>query len=633
MSVDADMVAMEAEVQAALAASMFAVDAHAFGGVCIRSPAIPIRDQWLELLRELLPAASTLRKIPCNIADSRLLGGLDLVATLRANRPVAERGVLASINDGVLVIAMAERLTAHTAALLCSALEQGEIHVARDGLVRKEATRIGIIALDEGISEDEFTPRCVLDRCAFLLDFTQASARARLVPLHDCAQIAAARATLPNVTIETTYIQALCATAMALGAGSLRVSVLAVRAARVLAALDGRSSVTQEDAEYAGRLVLAPRASVVPEMANEDAQPDPPPEAEPPAAEQAQSDQPAPPPASPEQQANSEPAEAEQPAAVDSPPPPGDTAAAQASAELQQVQDQVMAATQSAIPSGLLSQIRAKAGTRRSTGSATAGRFGALRKGGARGRPTGVAPAGADRSRLNIIETLRAAAPWQRVRGRNLGNAAVGNATRLQIRPEDLRVTRYKQRSRTLTIFAVDASGSSALHRLAETKGAAELLLADCYVRRDQVAVIAFRGRTADILLPPTRSLVRAKRSLSALPGGGGTPLAAAIDAAAQMASQAQRRGESPTVVMLTDGRGNVARDGRTGREAGQADATRAAKVFGGAKISALFVDTSPRPHDLARALALAMSATYIPLPFADAASLSRLVGAANSRR
>jgi magnesium chelatase subunit D len=203
----------------------------------------------------------------------------------------------------------------------------------------------------------------------------------------------------------------------------------------------------------------------------------------------------------------------------------------------------------------------------------------------------------------------------------------------LQIRPEDLRVTRYKQRSRTLTIFAVDASGSSALHRLAETKGAAELLLADCYVRRDQVAVIAFRGRTADVLLPPTRSLVRAKRSLSALPGGGGTPLAAAIDAAALMASQAQRRGESPTVVMLTDGRGNVARDGRTGREAGQADATRAAKVFGGAKISALFVDTSPRPHDLARSLARAMSATYVPLPFADAASLSKLVGAANSRR
>jgi magnesium chelatase subunit D len=203
----------------------------------------------------------------------------------------------------------------------------------------------------------------------------------------------------------------------------------------------------------------------------------------------------------------------------------------------------------------------------------------------------------------------------------------------LQIRIEDLRVTRYKQRSQTLTIFAVDASGSSALNRLAEAKGAAELLLADCYVRRDQVAVIAFRGRTADIVLPPTRSLVRAKRSLSALPGGGGTPLAAAIDMAALLAFQARRRGESPIVVMLTDGRGNVARDGRMGREAGQADALSAARRFAAARFSALLVDTSPRPHDLARDLARGMSATYVPLPFADARSLSRLIGAANLPR
>jgi magnesium chelatase subunit D len=203
----------------------------------------------------------------------------------------------------------------------------------------------------------------------------------------------------------------------------------------------------------------------------------------------------------------------------------------------------------------------------------------------------------------------------------------------MQIRPEDLRVTRYKQRSRTLTILAVDASGSSALNRLAEAKGAAELLLAECYVRRDQVAVIAFRGRTADIVLPPTRSLVRAKRSLSALPGGGGTPLAAAIDAAALLAFQALRRGESPIVVMLTDGRGNVARDGRMGREAGQADALRAARSFGAARISAFFVDTSPRPHDVARDLARGMCASYVPLPFADARSLSKLIGAPNSAR
>jgi magnesium chelatase subunit D len=595
------------EAEAALTASLFALDPQALGGICLRSFANPLRDQWLKLLRDLLPSEAPLRKIPCNIADSRLLGGLDLVATLRAGRPIAEHGILAAVNDGVLVVAMAERLTAHTAKLLCSALEQGEIHVAREGLVLRHATRIGIVALDEGVSDDERTPLCILDRCAFLLDFAAVNARTVLLPVHDRAQIDAARALLPNVTMETAYVRALCATAIALGAGSVRVSILAVHAARLLAALDGRPAVTQDDAEAAGRLVLAPRASVAPAMENGDAPGDTTPPAEPATGEGSGEPQ-------PERDEASRDAHRE--------------TAQQAPSDLQQMQDLVLAATQAAIPGGLLSQLRLHNATGRTAGGATAGRFGEPRKGGARGRPTGVAPTSDARSRLNVIETLRAAAPWQSVRGRSSSGK-----TKMHIRPQDLRVTRYKQRSRTLTIFAVDASGSSALNRLAEAKGAAELLLADCYVRRDQVAVIAFRGRTAEIVLPATRSLVRAKRSLSALPGGGGTPLAAAIDAAALLAFQAQRRGESAIVVMLTDGRGNVARDGRMGREAGQADATNAARTFGAAKINALFVDTSPRPHDLARDLARRMRASYVPLPFADARSLSRLISSASFDR
>jgi magnesium chelatase subunit D len=199
---------------------------------------------------------------------------------------------------------------------------------------------------------------------------------------------------------------------------------------------------------------------------------------------------------------------------------------------------------------------------------------------------------------------------------------------RIRVSPEDFRVTRFKQRAQTLTIFVVDASGSSALNRLAEAKWAVELLLADCYIRRDQVAVIAFRGRTAEVLLPPTRSLVRAKRSLAGLPGGGGTPMTAAIEAAVAMAHLAQRRGETPTLVMLTDGRANVSRDGSPGREAAHAEALTAAGAVSARRITTLFVDTSPRPQGSAREIARKMNAQYLPLPFANARSLSEAVKA-----
>jgi magnesium chelatase subunit D len=214
------------------------------------------------------------------------------------------------------------------------------------------------------------------------------------------------------------------------------------------------------------------------------------------------------------------------------------------------------------------------------------------------------------------------AAPWQGLRRRE----RAGSIRRIEVRREDFRVVRLRQRARTTTLFVVDASGSAALHRLAEAKGAVELLLADCYVRRDQVALIAFRATTAELLLPPTRSLARAKRALAGLPGGGGTPLATAIDTALQVAEGVRRKGDTPLIVLLTDGRANIARDGAQGRPQAEADALDAARRFRMAGLTGVLVDTAPRPQPAARALAAAMAALYLPLPHADAAALSQAV-------
>jgi magnesium chelatase subunit D len=372
---------------------------------------------------------------------------------------------------------------------------------------------------------------------------------------------------------------------------------LALRVARAAAALDGREAVTEEDAALAARLVLAHRATRLPQPETDDAQ-------------QAAPEEPPPPPP---------PSDRDREAPDDR----DDAAAAQELAE------RVVEATQAAIPPGLLALIAMGERTRSRTQAG--GRSGALQKGWIRGRPVGARrgePRGG--ARLNVLETLRAAAPWQGLRARQATGEA--QARRIHVRREDFHVTRFKQNTSTTAIFVVDASGSSALHRLAEAKGAVELLLADCYVRRDRVAVIAFRGPHAELLLPPTRSLARAKRSLAGLPGGGGTPLAAALDAARSLAESVRRAGDTPVVVMLTDGRANIARDGTPGRERATQDALAAAATLRACGASALLLDTSPQPQTGAQALAQCMGATYLPLPHADARAMSQAVRLATGR-
>jgi magnesium chelatase subunit D len=298
----------------------------------------------------------------------------------------------------------------------------------------------------------------------------------------------------------------------------------------------------------------------------------------------------------------------------------------------------VLAAAAASIPPGLLAALAEGRAPR----TAAAGRAGLQVQAARRGRPFGVRrgePGGGNR--LNVIETLRAAAPWQTLRKRGAGppppapphkgegsrsSPTEGGAPRIAIRRDDFRIVRFRHRSETTTIFVVDASGSAALQRLAEAKGAVELLLAECYVRRDRVALLAFRGQTAELLLPPTGSLVRAKRSLAGLPGGGGTPVAAAIDAACLLADAVRRRGQTPSIVFLTDGRANIARDGTAGRARAEEDALSAARQLRIGGFAALLLDTSPRPAPQAERLAAAMGARYRPLPYADAAAMSQAV-------
>jgi len=599
---------------AATIAALFAVDPAGLGGVALRAPACAVRDDWLALLRTLLPAESPMRRVPLNIGDTALLGGLDLGATLQAGRPVALQGLFAQADGGVLVLAMAERMTVGAAARFGSAFDSGQVLLQRDGLDSVLPARLGLVALDEGADEDEQLPANLAERLAFHLRM-DGQAQEEEGPQWTAEEVQAARQRLGRVRMAPESVQALCAAAMALGIDSLRASLFAARAARAAAALAGSDTVEEEHIAVAARVVLAPRATRLPPASAEQETEPQQEDANPP--EQAANAVPEAPKESP-QEAQAELKQVDADDAESQPPDP------------QELAERVLEAAQAALPAGLLASL--KIGALQRAKSPTSGSAGAEQKNALRGRPVG-ARKGEPRAgqRINVLETLRAAAPWQRLRRSTLPPASP-QAPRIVVRKEDFHVTRFRQLGQTTTVFVVDASGSSALNRLAEAKGAVELLLADCYVRRDSVAVLAFRGKTAETLLPPTRSLARAKRSLAGLPGGGGTPLASAIDAAAALAGQIKRKGETPIVVLLTDGKANIARDGSPGRGPATSDALAAAMQLRATGVSALLVDTSPQPQSSAEQLAIAMGAQYLALPYGGAQSLNQAVRAVAGR-
>jgi magnesium chelatase subunit D len=586
------------------AAALLAVDPAGLGGACLRGPACALRQAWLDRVRALLPEATSWRRVPLHIQDAELLGGLDLGATLQAGRPVARDGVLAQAHGGLVLLPMAERHTPGLLARLHHVLDTGHLPATRNEATTARRASLGVIALDEGLDEDTAIAAGLADRLALRLDLnatTDASLTAALNALPWTREdVADARVRLPGVTLPAALVEAVCATAMALGIDSLRAPLQALRVARVAAALSGDAEPGTEHAALAMALVLAPRATRWPTTTS-----DTPAEAEEPTPEPAE---PPPPPES-----NLTPPDAEPPTDDNGP------------SELPSLEDVLLAAARAAIPPGLLAQLIAAAG-RSARARGAGGRVGKATQQSPRGRPQGArrgTPAGS--LRLSLIDTLRAAAPWQRVRAASATAPAEG-APRVRVRPEDFHVVRRRQVRQTTTLFLVDASGSSALHRLAEAKGAVELLLADCYVRRDRVAVLAFRGTTAELLLPPTRSLARAKRSLAGLPGGGGTPLATALTEAGTLIDTLQRRGEAPQIVLLTDGRANIALDGTPGRERATSDALSAARRLRAGGVAALVIDTSPQPMPQARTLADALGATYLPLPHAGSDTLSRAV-------
>jgi magnesium chelatase subunit D len=572
-----------------LALMLLAVD-PALRGVALAAPAGSGKSALLHGMRELQPDLPWV-ELPLGCDSEALLGGLDLEATMHQGRRVIRSGALARAHGGFLLAESCNLMDDGSANTLLGALEDGVVRIEREGLSLRSPAEFRLLT---SFDPAEGAPRAhLLDRLGMVVmmpTIRAGEARASIVRRHlqpdtetwsDEAQllrglIESAREQLPHIKLGDPQRHELIRMADALGVQGHRADLFAIRVARASAALGLRDEVQREDLELAARLVLLPRATRHPDTT-----------------------QSAPPP---------------EPTTPDSSPPPdprddiepdSDSVPSEDQLELA---EEVLESLAVELPDALssLSFARQRSGRSGSRGATS----------GQRGRHVSSVPGLPRGQRLDVIATLRAAARWQRVRTHRRQGIALTS--------DDFRIKKYRSKAGALFIFAVDASGSMALNRMRQAKGAVHALLEQAYVNRDRVALLAFRGQEANLLLPPTGSVELLRRAVDQLPTGGGTPIAASLVASLDVADQAKRRGFGNIVlVLLTDGRANVGL--KADRAGVDAEVTQLARAVAATGIRSLVIDTqrSFLSQGNATQLARALAGDYLYLPNAQGTAIA----------
>lgn len=219
------------------------------------------------------------------------------------------------------------------------------------------------------------------------------------------------------------------------------------------------------------------------------------------------------------------------------------------------------------------------------------------------------------------------------------------------IEESDVRIKKMARPAGSLIIFVVDASGSMALNRMNAAKGAAVSLLTEAYQSRDQISLIPFQGEYADVLLPPTKSITMARKRLEAMPCGGGSPLAHALEQALLTGMNAQKSGDigKVVVVLISDGRANVplcvshdeefdpdadedSKDGKPSRKYLKEEVLAMAKKLGAATgFNLLCIDTENKfiSTGLAKEIANAARGRYHQIAKADGSAIASVTNQA----
>ncbi|BFL89638.1 magnesium chelatase subunit D family protein [Cutibacterium avidum] len=589
------------------------------GGVVLSGEKGTAKSTVVRGLAELLPS-QVMRTLALGATEDRLVGGLDLEATLTSGRPVLQPGLLSEVDGGVLYVDEVNLLDDHLVDLVIDACA-GTFRVEREGLTATLASRfvlVGTMNPEEGALRPQLLDRFGL--CVEVHGESDPDTRAEIIRRrldHDAdpsgfarrwqddqerqaAAIGRAQRIVDQIALNRTVTELIGSLCRHNHVAGHRADIVMAEATRAHAALAGRGIATEDDVLAVSEMVLrhrrrdetpsAPTRPPEPQQQeqSEDQQPNQP---------DHQSDQPdrdpnddvenrfqnedaAPPPGSQDDQQRDDHADPDdQTDQTNQQPNPGEQVAAVgdpfAIRPLEPGQDRLARRA-----SGR--RLRTRSKDRR-------GRY-------ISARPTTVP------DDLALDATLRAAAVHQRSRRADPSRPAMA----VHVEPGDWRAKVRTGRSASCVILVVDASGSMGSRgRMTASKGAILSLLLDAYVKRDRVCLIGFRRDRAEVLVPVTSSVEVAQRGLAELPVGGRTPLAAGLVTACEVVRPLLLKdpGLRPLLVLVTDGRSNVGLDGKPNSRATDEALKVADEIGADRRLSWVVIDTEdPRGIQLSRA-------------------------------